>query len=188
MATALIVLDVQTGTVPKVPAATSPTYLPTLSNTISHARTAGVKIIFIRVCFRPSYPEISTSNPMFAKLIDSNMYLEGTPEVEIHPALGCDVSKGDIIVNKRRISGFAGSDLEVLLRGMRVQKVVLAGLVTSGTVLGTAYEASDRDFGVTVLRDLCKDREEELNEIVLEKVLAKVAIVQSSEEWLKGLV
>lgn len=59
--------------------------------------------------------------------------------------------------------------------------------LTGNVVLGTAFEASDRDFEVTVLRDCCRDRQEDLNQIILDRILSKMATVVDSETWLQSL-
>ena len=46
-----------------------------------------------------------------------------------------------------------GSNLEVLLRGMNINHIVLTGVSTSGVVLSTAVEAADKDFQITILAD-----------------------------------
>jgi nicotinamidase-related amidase len=88
---------------------------------------------------------------------------------------------------KKRVSAFCGTDLEVVLRGLRTETVVLAGLSTSGAILSTMKEAVDRDFEVVVLRDLCFDPDEEVHRVIMDKVFARHAEVTESEEWLKGL-
>lgn len=70
---------------------------------------------------------------LFSKILGTDKYERNNDTTNIHPNLGCDEEKGDAIVTKRRISAFCGSDLEVLLRGLGVRKLVLGGLVTSGT-------------------------------------------------------
>ncbi|KAF8865257.1 isochorismatase family protein [Acephala macrosclerotiorum] len=184
MATALLILDVQAGVVPRI-SALAITYLPHLAQTINAARSAGVKIIYVRTCFRPSHPEISPLNPIFSRFLNSNSLIEGSPEVEIHPAL--PVLSSDIVVTKKRVSAFSGSGLDVILRAQGVRKLVLTGMATSSAVLATAFEACDRDFEVTVLRDLCVDREEETNMLVLEKVIGKLGRVVDSAGWVEEL-
>ena len=49
-----------------------------------------------------------------------------------------------MVVEKKRVSAFTGSGLDVVLRGLGVEKLVLCGLSTSGVVLSTVCEASDR--------------------------------------------
>ena len=53
--------------------------------------------------------------------------------VEIHPAVA--PIPGDIVVTKRRVSAFAGSDLDVVLRAQVIDSVALCGITTNGVVL-----------------------------------------------------
>ena len=45
----------------------------------------------------------------------------------------------------------------------------------------------DRDFGITVLKDLCMDQDEALHEMLMEKVFKKRGDVLGAKEWLEGL-
>ncbi len=44
------------------------------------------------------------------------------------------------MVTKKRVSAFAGSDLEVVLRSLEVDSLVLTGIATSGVVLSTTAQ------------------------------------------------
>jgi nicotinamidase-related amidase len=87
------------------------------------------------------------------------------------------------VVVKRRVSAFAGSDLAVLLRALRAERLVLAGIATSGVVLSTYIEAADLDFDLVVLSDACADADPEVHRVLLEKVFPKQAAVLTAEEW-----
>ena len=76
----------------------------------------------------------------------------------------------DIIVTKRRYSAFTGSDLELILRSQNINHLILTGIATSGVVLSTIREASDKDFNLTVLSDCCADGDEEVHHILTTKV------------------
>ena len=92
---------------------------------------------------------------------------------------------GDIIVTKRRVSAFTGSDLEVILRSQNIQHIVLCGIATSGVVLSTLREAADRDYKITVLSDCCTDGDEEVHNVLIEKVFPRQADVMTGREWQK---
>ena len=113
------------------------------------------------------------------------MLVEGNPETEIHP----DVApvEGDVLVTKRRVSAFSGSDLELVLRSLGVEDLVLVGLSTSGAVLSTTLQAADLDYRVTVLEDHCLDLDEEVHRLLVEKILPGQAAVMSSQEWFTTL-
>jgi nicotinamidase-related amidase len=104
---------------------------------------------------------------------------------QIHPALGPRAE--DPVVLKKRVSAFAGSDLEVLLRSLEITHLVLTGIATSGVVLSTLREAADRDYELTVLSDACADADEEVHRMLTEKVFPRQAEVLSVAEWTSRL-
>ncbi len=62
---------------------------------------------------------------------------------------------GEPVVVKRRYSAFNTTDLDLLLRGLGVRHLYLAGVNTNNCVLSHAFDACNRDYGVTVLADCC---------------------------------
>ena len=101
--------------------------------------------MFVRVAFRPGFPEAAESNETFsaiAKAAGDAMY-EQNPGTQVHTAL--EPREGEPVILKRRVSAFAGSDLDVLLRAARAERLVLAAPI-SGVVLSTLRQAADLDF------------------------------------------
>jgi nicotinamidase-related amidase len=101
--------------------------------------------------------------------------------MEIHPAIAPQPT--DIVVTKRRISAFSGSDLDVVLRAQDISHLVLCGIATSGVVLSTLREAADKDYQLTVLADCCVDSDEEVQHVLLSKVFPQQAEVIQAEVW-----
>lgn len=91
------------------------------------------------------------------------------------------------IVTKLRVSAFAGSDLEVILRSRQIDTLVLSGIATSGVVLSTLREAADKDFALTVLSDACIDADPEVHRVLTEKVLPQQAEVIPVDAWVASL-
>ncbi|KAH6662758.1 isochorismatase family protein [Halenospora varia] len=180
--TALLIMDLQAGNLAQINLPS--TYLPLVAKTISTARSH-VKIIYITVSFRPGYPEIASSNKTFSAAAKLNLYVTGSPETLIPESIA--PIEGDIVVEKKRVSAFSGSGLDVILRGLGIENLVLMGMATGGVVLSTLCEAADRDFRITVLRDLCIDRDAEVHEVLMEKIFRKRGEVLGAEEWLESL-
>ena len=101
--------------------------------------------------------------------------------MQIHPEVTPE--PGDIVVTKRRVSAFAGSDLDVVLRAGGIDHLVLTGIATSGVVLSTLREAADRDLTLTVLADACLDSDPEVHRVLTEKVFPMQAEVTTVAEW-----
>jgi nicotinamidase-related amidase len=180
MAQALLLMDLQNAILDRF--ATPPDYLDRVVATQQRAEQAGLLVVLVRVGFSPGTPEISRRNKTFGPRRGSPDLVVGTnPAVEPHARLLR--GNGEVIVTKKRVSAFAGSDLELVLRAGEVTSLVLGGIATSGVVLSTVREAADRDFELTILEDLCLDSDEEVHRVLTQKVFPRQAEVISSADW-----
>jgi nicotinamidase-related amidase len=175
---ALLVMDVQKGIVSRFP---DPGYLPRLGSAIATARSAGLPVIYVAVGFRAGHPEVSSRNKSFSAIAGTGRFGPDDEDAAIDPAVAPE--PGDIIVTKKRVSAFAGSDLDMVLRGRDVDTLVLTGIATSGVVLSTVRQAADLDFGLTVLSDGCLDGDPEVHRVLTEKVFPRQADVVTIADW-----
>lgn len=74
--------------------------------------------------------------------------VEGTPGVEIIPDL--IPQPGDFLIVKRRYSAFFATDLDLLLRGLEVDTLILTGVATDVCVRATAQDAQQLNYRVIV--------------------------------------
>jgi nicotinamidase-related amidase len=178
---ALLVMDMQTQILRRLPETSQ--LLSAINKAIAHARENKIPVMYIRVGFRRGAPEINMNNKAFAagkdRWTDANM----EEWLKIEPSIA--PSPGDIVVIKRRVSAFTGSDLEVVLRSLGIQHIILTGVATSGVVLSTLREAADKDYRITVLSDCCADADEEVHRVLITKVFPRQADVVGVEEWSK---
>ena len=180
---ALLVMDVQQVIAGRIDDEAG--YLRRLRRAIAAAHAANLPVIYVVVGFRNGHPEISTRNKGFRAIPSALGLVDGDPSAEIHP----DVAPlpGDVVVTKKRVSAFAGSDLDILLRAGDIDSVVLVGLATSGVVLSTLRQAADLDFGLTVLADGCLDTDPEVHRVLTEKVFPRQADVVTVDEWVRAI-
>jgi len=181
--TALLIMDVQEGIVERFGGDEG--YLPRLAEALSAARGAGIGVIYVTVGFRPGYPEVSERNKIFAAIAGTGRFTENDPDSRIHPAIA--PAPGEVIVTKRRVSAFTGSDLDVVLRAGGIDSLVLTGIATSGVVLSTLRQAADLDYGLAVLADGCLDGDPEVHRVLTEKVFPRQAAVVDVAEWISSL-
>jgi nicotinamidase-related amidase len=179
---ALLLLDLQTNILTQCNS-NAESYTSRVSAITHAARAASIPVIYVRICFRPSYPELNPRNASASRVISSGAYTESDPSVEF-PASIAPLAT-DIVVTKRRVSAFVGSDLEVMLRGLGIDELVLFGLSTSGAVLSTVRMAADMDFGLTVLGDMCVDRKDDVHKVLVEQVFVRQARVMRGDEWIE---
>ena len=177
--TALLVMDMQAGIVAMLPDAAA--ILSNTAKAIAKARDGKIPVIYVVVGFREGAPEISLNNKTFAASKERLASVNAAEFMKLHQDL--KPRADEVVVTKRRVSAFTGSDLEVILRAYGVQHLVLTGIATSGVVLSTLREAADKDYGLTVLADCCADGDEEVHRVLTAKVFPRQADVLTVEEW-----
>lgn len=177
--TALLVMDVQNGTVGRLKDKT--TYVNTLYKAIQSARSNKIPVIYVVVGFRKGYPEVSPNNKSFSVLMSGTMKFDTEESSMVYDAVA--PLEDEVVVTKKRVSAFTGSDLEVVLRSMGIKHLVLTGIATSGVVLSTLREAADKDYALTVLADCCADMDEEVHRVLTTKIFPRQADVIESQAW-----
>jgi nicotinamidase-related amidase len=177
--TALLVMDVQGITVGMIK--DNKQFTPAITKAIQAARNNKIPVIYVVVAFRKGYPEVSPDNKSFSVLKSGGMNLDTEEAAKVDESVA--PQPGDVIIIKKRVSAFAGSDLEVVLRSFAIKHLVLTGIATSGVVLSTIREAADKDYAITVLSDCCADLDEEVHRVLTTKIFTRQANVVTSEEW-----
>jgi len=82
-------------------------------------------------------------------------------------------TKDEILLGKLQPNCFGSSDLLAYLRARGIKHVVLVGLTTMGSVLGSARAGADLDFHIICPREGIIDDDKEVNDLLMEKVLPK---------------
>lgn len=165
MTTALIVGDVQRGITGGYPFAAR--VVPPLTDLLPRARAAGVLVVFVHFGFRGNGADLPPDNALFRTFYDAgDAFHEGSAGTEID----LPVAAEDVVVLKRRASAFAGTDLDLVLRARGVDSLAVAGVATSAMVAATCYDAADRGYRVTVLRDGCGDGDPAMHDFFMDAV------------------
>ena len=183
MTSALLVMDVQVGIVERY--ADDAGLIGRLGRAIDVARKASVRVIYVVVGFRNDYAEVSPNNRGFSAIAQTGAYTDEDDNRQVHPDIA--PQPGDIIVTKKRVSAFAGSDLDMVLRAQQLDHLVITGISTSGVVLSTVRQAADLDFRLTLLSDGCADGDAEVHRVLIEKVLARQCEVLTIDQWIASM-
>jgi len=89
------------------------------------------------------------------------MCVEGSPESEIHRDIA--PLAGEKVVSKHRYSAFYGTDLEIVLRCLGIEDLVVSGIMTNLCCESTARDAYFRDFRVFIPADGTASINEEMH-------------------------
>lgn len=184
--TVVLALDCQSGIV-SVYAKPPGDFITHASDVLNLARAVGMAVIHVQVGFRPGLPEVTDRNRLLGAIKASKAHQEffqGSSGA-IHPALG--PKPDDILVVKHRVSAFAGTDLDMILRAREIHTIVLFGIATSGVVLSTLLQASDADYRLVVIENCCADLDMELHSALIRRLFPKHADVVTAEDFLRVL-
>lgn len=180
--TALLVMDMQNIIVSQY--VKQEVALLPFQKALEAARKHDISVIFVGIAVREGV-QISPRNKMFGKIATNSAMAAQSTAMQIHNSV--QPLPGEPIVDKFRVSGFAGSDLDNLLHSRGIDTLVLSGIATSGVVLSTLCEAADKDFAVTVLSDACLDADPEVHRVLTEKVFPRQADVLTVDAWMNTL-
>jgi len=148
----LIVVDIQKGAGPGDPPpiphmCESGATIPNARKLITAAREAQVPVVFIQEAHRPDLVD-------FGRELDGAETvhcLEDDPLTEISDQIG--YRPDDYFIRKRRYSAFYGTDLEILLKGLKAQTLILIGGLTDVCVHYTFVDAHQGDYYARVVED-----------------------------------
>ncbi len=166
---------------------TSPTFtcgglaiLPNVKRLVDAFRKAGRPVIYTK---HVHHPEGFDAGIM--KWWWPGMCLEGSPESEVHRELApLDSEK---VINKHRYSSFYNTDLETVLRCLKVEDVVISGIMTNMCCESTARDAYYRDYRVYFLADGTGSITEAMHVASLLNLAFGFAYVSKTEDVIRQL-
>ena len=150
---ALLVVDIQQGETRadgSSPIPSMPGRAARVANSrrlIDHARESGVPVIYIQEAHRPDHVDFGRE----LDGVEDVHLIEGEPGTAI--AREVDMRPSDYLIRKRRYSSFFGTDLEILLKGLRADTLVLVGGLTDVCVHYTFVDGHQRDYFCRVVED-----------------------------------
>lgn len=133
--------------------------VPVIVEEIARARAAGEAVIYLTDAHLPDDAEFAMFPPHA---------IVGTPGAEIVPEVA--PATGEVVITKRRFSGFFGTDLDVTLRERSVDTIRLVGDCTDICVLYTAADARNLGYAVEVLVDGVTSFDEEAHRFALREM------------------
>jgi ureidoacrylate peracid hydrolase len=112
---------------------------------IAAARAPGAAVAFVNDCHRP---EMRRDREFLKR---EPHCIEGTWGAEVVD--GLDQQDSDLRIIKRRFSGFFNTDLDLTLKDMEIDTVIVMGVVTNICVRSTVHDAFFHGYRVVVPQD-----------------------------------
>jgi biuret amidohydrolase len=151
------------------------------------ARALQVPVIHVVTAYR-NVEEIA-SNPWWSSVADTDAtrsnvlkhQLPGSPGLELMADV-YDPAYDALVTTKKRYDCFLHTDLELALRSLAIDTLLLTGVNTNSCVLATATAASVRDFSVVVMSDCVATMDDQLHKAALDVIAGAFGWVMDSHE------
>ena len=98
-----------------------------------------------------------------------------------------DVQADDWLVEKSRLSGFFATNLDLILRGLDADTVLICGVLTNQCVKATAVDANFRDYKPIVVAEATGTTLPHLHDPALEMIAVGIGETRSLEGTLKDI-
>jgi nicotinamidase-related amidase len=152
--TALVVIDMQNDFVREDAPYESPAareMIDNLNRLIGACRAHDIPVIFTAHAHRADGSDLGAVKHIHPLTAEGHALKAGTDGVNLYPKV--DVAETDYVLEKRRYSAFYATDLELLLRNLGVDTLIIAGVATNVCCESTTRDAYFRDFKVIFLAD-----------------------------------
>jgi gluconolactonase len=149
------------------------------------ARKAAVPVIHIWYIVEPGAPGLKQNAPLFEGVKGANALVRGTWGAA--PVDGLEPQDGDHVIEKMRMNGFYETRLDILLRGLGVETLIITGAWTNMSIEHTARHAADAGYRAVVASDGTSTVDDDWQRAALEYAMTNVAAVGTCAEIAEAL-
>jgi nicotinamidase-related amidase len=150
---------------------------------LAAARSVGLLVVHVGAAWRPGSPEMNMHIPVFARGPDRSV--QGTWGAEFYEPVA--PMEDEIVLCKRSVSAFIGTELDRLFRVRDVNTLVFTGVATNFAVEGSAREAVDRGYRAIVLEDCCASHPPDMHDFSIRRILPVLCEVATADEFISQL-
>jgi gluconolactonase len=143
-------------------------------------RSAGVPVIHIWYIVEKGAPGLRQNAPLFQGVKEADALVRGTWGAA--PADGLEAQDGDHVVEKMRMNGFYETRLDILLRGLGAETILITGAWTNMSIEHTARHGADAGYEVVVASDGTSTTGDEWQQAALNYAMTNVAKVATCAE------
>jgi gluconolactonase len=165
--------------------ATSQNVVENVRTLAAACRSAGVPVIHVWYLVEQGAAGLKQNAPLFEGVKGANALVRGTWGAA--PAEGLEPHDGDFVVEKMRMNGFYETRLNILLRGLGVETLIITGAWTNMSIEHTARHAADAGYRAVVASDGTSTVNDDWQRAALEYAMTNVATVATCSEIAEAL-
>jgi len=148
-------------------------------------RAAGIPVIHVHYIVEEGAPGLKLNAPLFQGVKDTNALVRGSWGAA--PAEGLEPQEGDFVVEKMRMNAWEGTKLELLLKGLGRDTIIVTGAWTNMSVEHTARTGADKGYYMIVPEDGCSTMNADWQNASINFALQNVSTVTTCGAVLEAL-
>lgn len=183
---ALLVIDMENGFLDPRSAHCIPSAESTIPNcirAIDTAREKGIPVFFVKRIYRYNGSDVELTRYAGWKKGGRSMGPESRGFNSAEAPEGLRPKNGDYTIIKPRWSAFFHTELDLILRRLQVDTVILIGTTTPNCIRTTCYDANSLDYNVVILKDCCSSVTEEIQRVNMEDMERMGALILDSSRF-----
>lgn len=161
--------------------------VPRIRKVIDACRENGVPIFFIARGYRDDGSDVEVSRWKYWKEHDKPLSISSTGKVSGDFYGILKPEKGDYVILKKKWSAFFRTELDLILRRLSVDTVVITGTQTPNCIRATAYDSDMNDFETILISDCISSKTEEVQRANLVDFQNVGFTVLNSEQFINKL-
>jgi gluconolactonase len=149
------------------------------------ARAAGTPVIHVHYIVEKGAPGLKQNAPLFVGVKEADALVRGSWGAAAVD--GLEPQQDDHVVEKMRMNGFYDTRLDILLRGLGADTIVITGAWTNMSIEHTARHGADAGYDVVVVSDGTSTTGEEWQNAALNYAMTNVARVAGTNDVVSAL-
>lgn len=186
---ALIIIDMENGFINPESAQCIKTALSTVGTcaaAVDKARSEGMPVFFVNRKYRADGSDVEHTR--FRSWYDGGRAMSEVCGERIDSKNPPELSprNSDYVITKPRFSAFFMTELDLILRRLGIDTVVLTGTTTPNCIRTTCYDAISLDYNAVIIEDCCSSQTEDIQRANIADMKNIGAQIITSEQFING--
>lgn len=185
---ALIVIDMQKGFVSrKSPLCIkmAEESIPYCVKAVEHARKAGIPVIWVKRAYSPDGSDVEKARKNIWKKGGKPLLRDSKGEISDEFTDQLFPEDGERIIVKPRYSAFFDTSLDLVLRRLGINSIILTGTTTPNCVRTTCYDGLSLDYDVYIIPECCSSNTVEIQNANLSDMENAGAVIMPLKDFMK---
>ena len=162
--------------------------LPNIARIAERFREARLPVFHLTIAHRPDFVDVQPNSLLAVMARKNRLLIVGSPEAEIVKDL-TPAPQDLMVARSSGLIGFHGTALDAMLRRMRIETIVIAGVSTNVAVAGCAMAGADLGYHVIIAEDCVAAADPVTHEVIIKdqlRMIARIASADDVEQALQG--